>query len=481
MVLPTGLKFGAVVQLVRIPACHAGGRGFEPRPLRHLFLMTPPRTYRIWSHGRHTAYADLCLFLGEAWVVAREAEGARSEEGRIRILRHHIAQEWHSMGLLGLAGTDLRDPKLSVSPDGQLVLLATAVQREPGRVRHQSLVWISTDGRQWKSPRAVAEPDHWLWRITWWGKRAYGLAFATDGRSGLYWYALNARLQHWICEPVKDLRGQSASEHGLCFAPDGTAYALLRRDNPPPRDSSGLLGRAEPPYVSWDWRPLPFAIAGPCLVWNAASQDLLAGYRRYAMPGQWLPQWTEVSALSLQGEIRQSVVLISGGDCSYPGLWVHREQCSCVYHSSHEPQYGTALYACQMSLTSHLAAPVPASVPSPVPASVSSPVAGPNPALPFAPQAMPLLSLQRGLAAVGGTGLERLPTTLAAARPAPVRTPNPPAQAPPCWECVHFSVTWDANRPYGCALHGFKSRQVPAQVVFLTDGRHCLGFQAQAR
>ena len=47
-----GKYFGAVVQLVRISACHAEGRGFESRPHRERLLQQEVAFFCYWIFER---------------------------------------------------------------------------------------------------------------------------------------------------------------------------------------------------------------------------------------------------------------------------------------------------------------------------------------------------------------------------------------------------------------------------------------------
>src|SRR5699024_612701 len=53
----TGTQRGAVVQLVRMLACHAGGRGFESRPLRHYSSKKPASRGLFAVCGQHVGRA----------------------------------------------------------------------------------------------------------------------------------------------------------------------------------------------------------------------------------------------------------------------------------------------------------------------------------------------------------------------------------------------------------------------------------------
>ncbi|MBR9884865.1 MAG: exo-alpha-sialidase [Oceanospirillales bacterium] len=302
---------------------------------------------RIWNRAAHNAFTDMTRFNSDLYITFREGEQHISDAGRLRILRLVSGSDaWQDAGKIALEEADLRDAKLSVTPDNRLMLISAAALAE-GPITHQTKAWFSIDGVNWSAPKNISEPNHWLWRLNWHENCAYGFAYGTGGVGGLYWYCITPE-GTWTQQRLAEFDGQYVNEHDLCFEDDGTAWCLLRRDNADPDKTTGLLGCAKPPYQQWHWQDLGFRIGGPCLIWDEKETGFIAAYRRYEHPAQWLPQWTEVSRLSKRSAMDATVELPSGGDCSYPGLVLEGDRIRIVYYSSHEEQSGTAIYLAEI-------------------------------------------------------------------------------------------------------------------------------------
>lgn len=50
---------------------------------------------------------------------------------------------------------------------------------------------------------------------------------------------------------------------------------------------------------------------------------------------------------------------------------------------------------------------------------------------------------------------------------------------PVCRKCVHYFITHEPEKPYGCRAMRFKSKRNPALVVFESSGMQCQVFKAK--
>jgi len=303
---------------------------------------------KIWDKAPHSAFTDLLRWNDTFYCAFREGRGHVSTDGKIRVLESKDTNHWHSAALIALDGFDLRDAHLSVTPDGRLMLLGGAAPRKKDNQSAPtgSFACFSHDGKQWTKPQIVVNPGRWLWCVTWYKGKAYGVSYtAGKGRPYIDLLVSNDGINFQSHVPKLFEKGYP-NEVTLRFDTDGTCYAIVRRDRHGTDPSTALLGISKPNYKQWQFKDLGpdfNGFGGPNLIKIPSGHWIAAG-RMHQGGSHTALTYIDVK----NGTMTRLIKLPSGGDTSYPGLLWHNDMLYVSYYSSHEGK--TSIYLAKVKI-----------------------------------------------------------------------------------------------------------------------------------
>lgn len=296
---------------------------------------------KIWDEGEHNAFTDLIRWRDRFYCVFRESEAHVGGDGEIRVLASDDGEKWESIALIAEEGVDLRDPKLSITPDDRLMIVAGgSIYQGTTLLGRQPRVIFSENGRDWSRPKKVLSEGEWLWRVTWRDGKAYGISYnhATEGDWTLTLVSSNDGINY---QPITklDVAGKP-NEATIRFLPDGEMLALVRREG---GNHRAWIGESRPPYKEWRWRETSHRIGGPNFI-QLPDGSLWAGGRSYYDEAKM------VLSRMTRDDYDPVLTLPSGGDTSYPGFIWRDGLLWMSYYSSHEGKSSIYLAKIEMPL-----------------------------------------------------------------------------------------------------------------------------------
>jgi hypothetical protein len=297
---------------------------------------------KIWDEAPHNAFTDLIRFNDQWFCVFREGKDHVSPDGALRIISSKDGNNWESAALVTASDMDLRDAKITLTPEGHLMLSGAGAFHDKSVNTYQSMAWFSEDGYSWSKSYPIGQLDFWLWRTTWHNEKAYSMGYGCNKEHLLRLYISNDGKNFETLVEDLGITGYP-NETALVFSGD-TAFCLLRRDR---EQNSGLLGISLPPYTLWDWKDLGTRIGGPQMI-QLPNGRFLAAVRLYGSEG-WYPAQTSLCWVDTErGTITKALELPSGGDTSYPGMVFYDGILWVSYYSSHEEK--TSIYLAKIKV-----------------------------------------------------------------------------------------------------------------------------------
>lgn len=314
---------------------------------------------KIWDQAGHQAFTDLIRFNKMFYCSFREGENhvASASNGKIRVLQSKDGNSWQSIALLEINGLDLRDPKLSITPDKRIMITLAGAVFENGvpRVLVPMTSFSDKNGMNFSIPvkavldASIQPAQDWIWRVTWHDGIGYGINYALKENAK---DRTTLKKDAWVIYLMKTKDGINfenvskldvvdlPNESTIRFDKHGKMYVLIRREE---KDRMGVLAESSAPYKDWNYNALSYRLGGPNFIFLDSSK-LLIGTRIYdAGPS------TGFYTTDLKGNILKTLKLPSGGDTSYPGVLIFKKKAWVSYYSSHEGK--ASIYLAKIPLT----------------------------------------------------------------------------------------------------------------------------------
>lgn len=307
---------------------------------------------KIWNHADHNALTDLIYFQNIWYCTFREStKHVYGRNGVIRIIKSTDSEIWEPVAIIEEKGIDLRDPKLSITPDNKLMLLVGGTEYNSSKhyVTRQPRISFSLEGARWTPLQKILEPHEWLWRITWHNGKAYGASYRFSNPE--------RKFDEWLIKLFKSDNGIDyeqiiqwdipglPNEATVRFLLNDTMIALVRREKM--YQNHAWIGTSTPPYDDWKWSETDWHFGGPNFL-ILPDQSKWAGGRVHFINPYGFFEKTVLASMT-DKSIDPLIVLPSGGDCSYPGMVYDGRHLWMSYYSSHEEN--TAIYLAKIHLS----------------------------------------------------------------------------------------------------------------------------------
>jgi hypothetical protein len=309
---------------------------------------TEPEVTKIWDKAPNSAFTDLIRWQDKFYCTFREGERhVHGADGKVRLISSEDGETWESVALWEEPGIDLRDPKLSITPDGRLMILmggSRYVNREiqgrltrvaflaPGQTEAERSVPVEID-------EEIKSNNDWLWRVVWHKGVGYGTLYQPKPTgNGLFLLSTTDGIHYKGVDALK--LSNFPGEATPLFLDDYLMIVVVRL-----RETMALA-IGTPPYSNWEYHEVERPLGGPDLELLPGGTIVL-GTRAFDDPERKRP-YTALGTLTLKGEFTERVRLPSGGDTSYPGMVVHAGKLWVSYYSSHEGK--TSIYLAKIPL-----------------------------------------------------------------------------------------------------------------------------------